>query len=69
MKGMMKFQSMDYLLKPVDREELGKILWNAEEILRKRGVESPDMGKSGDTEVTGVSRYKMQRAVDYIRQN
>ena len=48
-KGMMKFQSMDYLLKPVDREELGKILWNAEEILRKRGVESPDMGNSGDT--------------------
>ena len=68
-KGMMKFQSMDYLLKPVDREELGKILWNAEEILRKRGVESPDMGNSGDTEVTGVNRYKMQRAVDYIRQN
>ena len=27
------------------------------------------MGNSGDTEVTGVSRYKMQRAVDYIRQN
>ncbi|WP_455617708.1 response regulator transcription factor [Eisenbergiella sp.] len=69
-KGMMKFQAVDYLLKPVDREELGKILWHAEEILRAKGVESPEkMNCGSEAEVTGVSRLKMQRAVDYIRQN
>lgn len=69
-KGMMKIQAMDYLLKPVDREELGKILWHAEEILRAKGVESPENVNPGrKAEVTGVSRHKMQKAVDYIRKN
>lgn len=53
-KGMMRFQAVDYLLKPVDREELGKILWHAEEILRAKGVESPEKMNSGnEAEVTG----------------
>lgn len=68
-KGMMKYKAMDYLLKPVDRKELNKILWNAEEIFRagggKDGEENPE-----DTEITlsSVSKNKMQKAVDYIRQ-
>lgn len=69
-KGMMKYKAMDYLLKPVDRKELHKILWNAEEIFRARGADS-DVENSGDTGITltSVSQNKMRKAVDYIRQN
>ncbi len=70
-KGMLQFQAMDYLLKPVDREELGKVLWHAEELVRrKRGDaqwEEKEEQNTGD--VTGMSRRKMQEALDYIRKN
>ena len=69
-KGMLKFHAIDYLLKPVDREELGKVLWHAEEILRGKGAAGPEaINPESEAEVTGISRYKMQRAIDYIRQN
>ena len=69
-KGMMRYKAMDYLLKPVDRKELNRVLWNAEEIFRARGggggAENPE-----DTQITltSVSKNKMQKAVDYIRKN
>lgn len=69
-KGMMKFQAIDYLLKPVDREELGKILWYAEELFREKGVEiTENLIPDSDVEVTSISRHKMQQALDYIRKN
>lgn len=69
-KEMMRFRAVDYVLKPVDRDELGKVLWHVEELFRKRGGESMDeAGIKGESVLTGQSRHKMQRAVDYIRQN
>lgn len=69
-KGMMRYKAMDYLLKPVDRNELNKILWNAEEIIRARGGNS-EAGNPADMEITltSISKNKMRKAVDYIRQN
>lgn len=69
-KNMMKFRAIDYILKPVDREELSKVLWHAEEIFRERGGESPEQEiKDEGSMLTLQSKHKMQRAVDYIRQN
>lgn len=70
-KSMMRCQAIDYLLKPVDREELRKVLWRAEKMLREIGkAETPVIGEPGGKELlTGISRHKMQSAVDYIRQN
>ncbi len=69
-KEMLRFQAMDYLLKPVDREELGKVLWRAEKLIRERRQEDgTEKQEDADTGITGVSRHKMQSAVDYIRKN
>ena len=69
-KSMMKLQALDYLLKPVDREELKKILWHTEESLRARGYVSQDEDVSHSRSLlTPVSRYKMQSAVDFIQKN
>lgn len=35
-RGMLKRQAVDYLLKPVDRQELARTLWRVEEICRKK---------------------------------
>lgn len=69
-REMMKMRAVDYVLKPVDREELSKVLWHVEELFRKRGGESPEQeANEGKNMLTSQSRHKMQRAVDYIRQN
>lgn len=69
-KKMMKFQAIDYLLKPVDREELSKVLWHAEELLRTKGIEENEEEMSDSrAAMTYISRNKMQQAVDYIRKN
>lgn len=69
-RKMLKLQAVDYLLKPVDRRELGRVLWRVEELLREKGRESAEEGMDvGKTILTGRSRHKMQKAVDYIRQN
>ncbi len=69
-KGMMKYRAMDYLLKPVDRKELNKILWNAEEIFRAKGGSGGEENlEDPEVTLTSVSKNKMRRAVDYIRQN
>lgn len=70
-KGMLKGQAVDYLLKPVDREELARTLWRVEEICRKKGKVEDEEAQTADEEssITCVSRRKMQSAIDYIRQN
>lgn len=68
-KKMLKFRAVDYLLKPVDREELYKVLWHVEKILRDRGVVNAEETAKENTELTSVSRRKMQQAIDYIRKN
>ena len=69
-KEMMKLRAVDYVLKPVDREELSKVLWHVEELFRSRGEENREPEGAGEEAVlTSQSKYKMQCAVDYIRQN
>lgn len=68
-KEMMKFQAIDFLLKPVDREELSKVLWHVEKLLRARGGEIAEEDLIDEGAITSVSRYKMQNAIDYIRKN
>ena len=69
-KEMMKLRAVDYVLKPVDWEELSKLLWLVEERFSSRGEENRAPEGAGEEAVlTSQSKYKMQCAVDYIRQN
>lgn len=70
-KSMLKYQAIDYLLKPVDREELAKVLWHAEESFRERWPEraADNEPEDGGCALSLQSRQKMQKAVDYIRRN
>ena len=70
-KNMLKCQAIDYLLKPVDREELAKVLWHAEELFRERWPEraADNAPVDGDCALSSQSRQKMQKAIDYIRRN
>lgn len=64
----MKRGAIDYLLKPVDREELKRILWQAEESWQKRrpGV-GGGTGSEGHT--SAVNQRKMQEAINYLYRN
>ena len=66
-KGMLEAGAISYILKPIDRKEINRALWKAEEITRERGGDSP-AGVIGN-ELTYINRKKMQQAVDYIRKN
>jgi YesN/AraC family two-component response regulator len=69
-REMLKFQAMDYLLKPVDRKELSQVLWHAEEVFREKGGENVNEEMTKErAALTCVSQHKMQCAIDYIRQN
>lgn len=70
-KSMLKCQAMDYLLKPVDREELARVLWHAEALFRERWPERSvdDTSAGNDCALSSQSRQKMEKAIDYIRRN
>lgn len=69
-KKMMKMRAVDYLLKPVDREELKKVLWHVEKLLREMRQEMDEDDEQCRREtITGISRHKMRDAMDYILQN
>lgn len=69
-KKMMQMRAVDYLLKPVDREELKKVLWHVEKLLREMRKETgEDDVRSIRETITGISRHKMQDALDFIMQN
>ncbi len=68
-KEIMKYQAVDYILKPVDREELKKVLWHVEDVLRERGRSAEEEIADGGASLSHVSQNKMQSAVDYIRRN
>lgn len=64
----MKQGAIDYLLKPVDREELKRILWQAEESWQKRRPE-PGGGVGSEGRISPVNQRKMQEAVSYLYRN
>lgn len=66
-KGMLEAGAISYILKPIDRKEINRALWKAEEIIRERGGETPT--EINGNEMTYINRKKMQQAVDYIRKN
>lgn len=68
-KGMLKANALDYILKPVDREELSKVLWRAQNIIREKRGDDSGGESDGKKELTFVNRKKMQEAEDYIRKN
>lgn len=70
-KNIMKGGAIDYILKPIDREELKKTLWHVEELFRRRCNElgiGEELGRNGETQSV-IKRKKMQAAVDYILQH
>ena len=66
-KGMLEAGAISYILKPIDRKEINRALWKAEEIIRERGGDTP--AEVNGNEMTYINRKKMQQAVDYIRKN
>lgn len=66
-KGMLEAGAISYILKPIDRKEINRALWKAEEIIRERGGVAP--AEINGNEMTYINRKKMQQAVDYIRKN
>lgn len=69
-RTMLKCQAVDYLLKPVEREELTKVLWKIEELYlqnkEKRGIKEISEKTDG---VTQVSKKKVEMAIEYILKN
>lgn len=68
-RSVMKDGAMDYLLKPIDREELAKVLWNAEKKCRERKRLQGVAEEGNEEEISFVSGEKMQEAVEYILKN
>ena len=68
-RGMMQHHALNYLLKPVDREELAKVLWNAENIFKEKGNANEDDFDNENASLTRTSRHKMETALEYIRKN
>ena len=68
-RGMMQHHALNYLLKPVDREELAKVLWNAEKIFKEKGNANEDDFDNENASLTLTSRHKMETALEYIRKN
>lgn len=64
----MKSGAVDYLLKPVDREELKRILWQTEESWQRRRPETGG-GLGGEGHISPVNQRKMQEAVSYLYRN
>ena len=63
-RGMMQHHALNYLLKPVDREELAKVLWNAEKIFKEKGNANEDDFDNENASLTLTSRHKMETALD-----
>lgn len=69
-KSIMKDGAIDYILKPIDREELKNSLWHAEKIYReKHHDEIEHKDNTNEEAMTFVNKKKMQEAIDYIRKN
>ncbi len=70
-REIMKNGAVDYILKPVDNEELIQLCWKIEEAyknkLRERGIYQEDGGEVPNS--TFLNRKKIQEAVDYIYRN
>ena len=68
-RGMMQHHALNYLLKPVDREELAKVLWNAENIFKEKGNTNEDGFDRENASLTRASKNKMETALEYIHKN
>ena len=68
-RSVMKDGAIDYLLKPIDREDLIKVLWNAERKCRERKQLRGAAEERDAEEISFVSGEKMQEAVEYILKN
>lgn len=65
----MQHHALNYLLKPVDREELAKVLWNAENIFKEKGNTNEDGFDRENASLTRASKNKMETALEYIHKN
>ena len=68
-RSVMKDGALDYLLKPIDREELVKVLWSAEKKCRERKQLRGAAEEGDEEEISFVSGEKMREAVEYILKN
>ena len=68
-RSMLKAGAINYLLKPIDREELANSLWQAETMLRSRNVLQSDEPEESKENMTYVNKKKMEDAIDYVRKN
>lgn len=70
-KCMLRAGAINFLLKPVDREEMYESLWQAEERIRSRpSWKKEDDAKDDEKEkLTYMNKKKMEEAIDYINKN
>ena len=70
-RSMLRAGAVNYLLKPIDRNELSEALWQAEKMLKTRSIWQEDDGKSGaeKEKLSHVNRKKMEIAIEYVEKN